>query len=138
MADSASGTNRLALIRNIAAITAAMEALAVAGFGIWMLLDLFQGQAKSVPAAATLIALFVAAGVWVGYLAFGLGQGKRWARSGAIFWQTCQLFLASQSFTGRGANPLIGVLLIVPSVLVLALMFSGPVLADSKRVLEED
>lgn len=128
---------RLALIRTIGAVILAIESLAVLGFGAWMLLDLFSGQAKSLPAALTLIALYLAAGTWVGYLAFGVRKGARWARSGAIFWQTCQLFLASQSFTGRGASPVIGIALILPSVLVLALMFSKPVLADSKRQLEE-
>ncbi len=128
---------RLALIRTIGAVILAIESLAVLGFGAWMLLDLFSGQAKSLPAALTLIALYLAAGTWVGYLAFGVRKGARWARSGAIFWQTCQLFLASQSFTGRGASPFIGIALILPSVLVLALMFSKPVLADSKRQLEE-
>lgn len=132
-ADSA----RLALLRNVAAVTLAIESLAVLGFGLWMLFDLFGGQAKSLPAALTLIALYLAAGSWVAYLAVGVRKGARWARSGAIFWQTCQLFLASQSFTGRGASVLIGVALIVPSVVVLALMFSKPVLADSKRQLEE-
>ena len=128
---------RLTQIRVIGALTIGLESVAVLGFGLWMLLDLFSGQAKSLPAALTLIALFLAAGAWVGYLAFGVRRGARWARSGAIFWQTCQLFLASQSFTGRGASPLIGIALILPSVLVLALMFSKPVLADSKRQLEE-
>jgi hypothetical protein len=130
-------STRLALIRNASAITLAIESLAVLGFGLWMLLDLFVGQAKSLPAALTLIVLYLAAGSWVAYLALGIRKGARWARSGAIFWQTCQLFLASQSFTGRGASPLIGFALIVPSVIVLALMFSKPVLADSKRQLEE-
>ena len=128
---------RLALIRTIGAVILAIESLSVLGFGAWMLLDLFSGQAKSLPAALTLIALYLAAGTWVGYLAFGVHKGARWARSGAIFWQTCQLFLASQSFTGRGASPVIGIALILPSVLVLALMFSKPVLADSKRQLED-
>lgn len=137
MQNPAQSETRLALIRTITAAILAIESLAVLGFGLWMLLDLFSGQAKSLPAALTLIALYLAAGSWVGYLAFGVRKGARWARSGAIFWQTCQLFLASQSFTGRGASPVIGIALIVPSVLVLALMFSKPVLADSKRQLEE-
>jgi hypothetical protein len=137
MQNPADSETRLALIRTIGAVILAIESLAVLGFGAWMLLDLFSGQAKSLPAALTLIALYLAAGAWVGYLAFGVRKGARWARSGAIFWQTCQLFLASQSFTGRGASPVIGIALILPSVLVLALMFSKPVLADSKRQLEE-
>ncbi len=137
MQNPSADSTRLALFRNMAAVTLAIESLAVLAFGLWMLLDLFVGQAKSVPAAITLIVLYLAAGSWVAYLAVNIRKGARWARSGAIFWQTCQLFLASQSFTGRGASPVIGVALIVPSVVVLALMFSKPVLADSKRQLEE-
>jgi hypothetical protein len=114
----------------------AIVVLAFAGFGLFT--DLLAGNAKSLPAAITEVVLYLAAGLWVAYIAVSLTRSKRWARSAAIFWQTCQLALASQSFTGRGASAFIGVGLILPSVVVLVLMFTKPVLqANKKEILGE-
>lgn len=134
MTQQKSESRSLGRIQFAAAIIVGLEALAVLVFAVFGLVtDLLPGNAISLPAAITMIALYFVAGVWVSYIAVSLTRSKRWARSGAIFWQTCQLALASQSFTGRGANALIGMALIVPSVAVLGLMFSKPVLAANKK-----
>lgn len=134
MTQHQSTSGSLGRIQFAAAIIVGLEALAVLAFAVFGLVtDILPGNAISLPAAITMIALYFAAGVWVSYIAVSLTRSKRWARSGAIFWQTCQLALASQSFTGRGANVLIGMALIVPSVAVLGLMFSKPVLAANKK-----
>jgi hypothetical protein len=134
MTESAQNSGSLRVIQSAAAIIVGIEALAVLAFAVFGLVtDLLPGNAKSLPAAVTMIVLYFAAGAWVSYIAYSLTKSKRWARSGAIFWQTCQLALASQSFTGRGASVVIGVALIVPSVAVLVLMFTKPVLAANKK-----
>lgn len=114
----------------------AIEALAVGLFALFLLWGLVSGQAHSVAGEALLVVLFAAAAGWVGYIAVALRRGARWARSAAIFWQTCQLFLASQSFTGRGANYAIGIALIASSVFVLGSIFSKAVLAESKKEID--
>ena len=107
------------------------------GLGVWLGLDIIGGLSRSLPAAISLAALVLAAGVWLLFVAKAIPTGKRWPRSAAIFWQTCQLAVASQSFTGRGANWVIGVALIVSSVAVLALLLSRPVLKASRAELEQ-
>jgi hypothetical protein len=124
------GGRRLQQIWNISAVIVAVEAVAVLAF---LVNALVLGQFRSVAADLTLVALFAASAVWVGYTAFRLRKGLRWARSSAIFWQTAQLFIASQSFTGRGGNLFIGAFLAVTGVAVLALMFSKPVLKHAKE-----
>ena len=119
-----------------AAIVVFAEAVAVGAFALYLLWGLVSGQARLVAAELTLVVLFAAAAAWVWYIGVSLRQGKRWARSAAIFWQTCQLFLASQSFTGRGANWVIGVLLIASSIWVLGNLFSRAVLRDSKDEID--
>jgi hypothetical protein len=114
------------------------EAVAVAAFAAFLLWGLISGQAHSIAAEASLVGLYAVAAAWVWYIAYSLPRGKRWARSAAVFWQTCQLFLASQSFTGRGANTIIGVALIVTSVAVLWLVLNPAVNADSKRAVEKE
>ena len=122
--------SKLKLIWNIASAIVGLEALAVL---LFLGNALFLGQFRSVAADLTLVALFVASALWVGYTAWRLRGGLRWARSSAIFWQTAQLFIASQSFTGRGGNLAIGAFLAVTSVVVLGLMFSRPVLKHAKE-----
>jgi len=68
----------------------------------------------------------------------GLYAGRRWARSGAIFWQLVQLTVAWGSFTGQFANAAIGFGLIVPSVAVIALLFTKPVFDSTQGELESD
>ena len=121
-----------------AAWVVAIEAMAVALFAFFLLYGLITGQARSLAGEALLVVLFGAAAGWVGYIAISLRRGKRWARSAAVFWQTCQLFLASQSFTGRGANYAIGIALIATSVFVLGSLFSKPVLAESKKEIDSE
>ncbi|MFM5905722.1 MAG: hypothetical protein ACKORF_06445, partial [Micrococcales bacterium] len=99
--------------------------------------DIIAGLSRSLPAAISLAALVLGAGVWLLFVARAIPTQKRWARSASIFWQTCQLAIASASFTGRGANFAIGITLVVISLAVLALLLSRPVLAASKAELEE-
>lgn len=124
---------KLAGILTRTALVVWLEAAAVAAFDVFLLWGLLSGQSKSIPAELTLVGLYGAAAVWLIFIGVGLREGKRWARSAAVFWQTCQLFIASLSFSGRGANPTIGILLIVASVFVLAHVFSAPVIRASKR-----
>jgi len=112
------------------------ESLAIALFAIYLLWGLLSGQAKEPAGELLLVVLFAAAAAWIFYVAISLRRGARWARSASVFWQTCQLFLASQSFTGRGANWGIGGFLVVSSVLVLILVFNKDVLAESRRDIE--
>jgi len=119
-----------------AAVVVFVEAAAVGAFALYLLWGLLSGQAKLAAAELTLVVLFAAAAVWVWYIGVSLRLGSRWARSAAIFWQTCQLFLASQSFTGRGANVVIGVLLIASSIWVLGNLFNRSVIRDSKDDVE--
>lgn len=106
----------------------AIEALALIGCTLWLLVEIILGQSRSIEAAGMLVALVAVAAIWVGLIALRIREGVRWARSSAVFWQTCQLAIAWGSFTGSNANAAIGIALIVPSVLVLALLFSKPVI----------
>jgi len=128
-----------ALNRNLAraAVVVWAEAAVVGAFALFLLWGLAAGSGERIAADLSLVALYGAAAAWLVYMGRALRQGKRWARSAAIFWQTCQLFLAAQSFTGRSASWLIGGYLVLSAALVLFWLFSKPVLADSKREIEE-
>ncbi len=112
------------------------ESLAVAVFLAIGIINIIGGHEKSLALSAALDALIAAFVVWGVLISKGLWQLKSWARSSSIFWQTAQLAIAYESFQGETANPAIGWALIIPSVAVLALMFTKPLASLLKRDLE--
>jgi hypothetical protein len=134
MANKATPEQTLKTIQLVAAAVILLEALVLVGFaGFGLFTDILAGQAKSLPAAIFEVALYAGAGTWLFFVFRGLQKSQRWSRNAAIFWQTCQLAVASQSFTGRGANAFIGVALVMSSVSVMALLLSKPVLAANRK-----
>lgn len=98
----------------------------------------FAGQVKSLPTMLALASLGLIVAIWLAYVVKALYEGRRWARSGAIFWQLVQLTIAWGSFTGQFANAAIGIGLIVPSVAVIALLFTKPVFAATQGEVPTD
>ncbi len=96
------------------------------------------GQVKSLPTMLALAALGLIVAIWLAYVFKALYEGRRWARSGAIFWQLVQLTIAWGSFTGQFANVAIGIGLIVPSVAVIALLFTKPVFDATQGEMPSD
>ncbi len=101
-------------------------------------LALVSGETKSLVTSVALFALVAAASAWVIYIGFGLRKGKRWARSGGVFWQLIQLAVASASFSGQFGSQAIGWGLIIPSVWVLILLFSKKVVAATLGNTDEE
>ena len=113
----------------LAAILLWAEGLFVGVLAVRLGLALVSGETKSLVTSVALFALVAAASAWVIYIGFGLRKGKRWARSGGVFWQLIQLAVASASFSGQFGSQAIGWGLILPSVWVLILLFSKKVVA---------
>lgn len=101
-------------------------------------LALVSGETKSLVTSVALFALVAAASAWVIFIGFGLRKGKRWARSGGVFWQLIQLAVASASFSGQFGSQAIGWGLILPSVWVLILLFSKKVVAATLGNTDEE
>jgi len=97
------------------------------GFGI------ISGQARALPTLIALTAFTLAAAAWVGYIARSLMAAKKFARTPAVIVQLFQLSVAYGSFTGQFANPTVGFVLSVPSVIVIVLLFTKPVSALLQR-----
>jgi len=96
------------------------------------------GEVKSLPTMLALTALGLILTVWLIFIFRALNAGRRWSRNAAIFWQLVQLTVAWGSFTGQFANPAIGVGLILPSVAVIALLFTKPVFAATQGEIPGD
>ena len=96
------------------------------------------GEVRSLPTMLALAALGLVLAVWLAFVVKSLASGRRWARNGAIFWQLVQLTVAWGSFTGKFANPLIGVGLILPSLTVIVLLFEKSVFAATQGEIPGD
>jgi hypothetical protein len=122
-------------LKVLVAITGA-ETIAVAVTLILGIIDILTGNEKSLALSAALDALIAGFVIWGALITKGLWQLKSWARSSSIFWQSAQLAIAWESFQGgETARPDIAWLLIIPSVVVLVLMFTNPLANLLKRNL---
>jgi hypothetical protein len=126
-----SGAARKAL--NLAAILVWAEAAVVGGFAAYLFWGLVSGQSKTVSGELILTLLYALGAGWLSYVAAKLRSGKRWARSAALFWQTCQAFIGVQSFIGVGANAFIGSVLCGFALITVALLFNRDVIASSRQ-----
>lgn len=109
------------------ALLVALEGIFVGALAARLGLALLSGDTRSLVTSIALFALVAAAAIWIVFVALNLFRGKRWARSAGVFWQLVQLAVASGSFSGQFGSQAIGWALILPSVLVLALLFSKKV-----------
>jgi hypothetical protein len=99
---------------------------------------LVSGETKSLVTSVALFALVATASAWVIYIGFALRKGKRWARSGGVFWQLVQVAIATGSFGGQFGSQAIGWGLILPSALGLGLLFSKKVVAATIGDVNEE
>ena len=115
-----------------------IEGSVLAYFAAQLLVGIFLGQSRSLATAVSLFAIVAGVSAAVLFFAYGLFQGKRWARSAALFWQLIQLSIAAGSFSGQFGSQAIGWSLIIPSVIVLVLLFTKPVVAATMRGLDPE
>lgn len=106
-----------------AGILVLIEAFVLLFFTALTVADAFSAEARSVGFLLSMAAVLLITAYWIAFAARGLALQRRWARSSSIVWQLLQLSIASASFTGQFANPTIGVVIALPSVVVLVLLF---------------
>ncbi|MEN9965230.1 MAG: hypothetical protein RJA60_227 [Actinomycetota bacterium] len=116
----------------------AVELLVLVGIVVAYVSATLAGDVRDLPTMLALVALGLGLATWVGFIIKSLIAGRRWARSGALFWQLIQLTVAWGSFTGEFANAAIGFGLILPSVTVIALLFTKPVFDATQEEIPND
>jgi len=101
---------------------------------LWLILELLTQQPTSFASALAILVLTVVAALWVSTITVGTLRGRSWIRAAAVTWQLVQIFIAVGCFQGFYARPDLGWALLVPSVLVLVLLFTRSVVqATSTR-----
>jgi hypothetical protein len=112
----------------------AAEALLLWALVVWLILELLTDQPTSYGSAVAILVLVIVAALWVTAITWGALRGRSWIRAAAVTWQLVQVFIAIGSFQGLYARPDLGWALLIPSVLVIVLIFTRSVVeATSTR-----
>lgn len=116
----------------------ALEALALWTFSAWWVLELLVATPNSVGASLALLALTVVAALWVSAITVGALRGRPWIRGAAVTWQLVQVMIAIGCFQGIYARPDVGWALLLPSIIVLVLVFNPRVVAATSHEPEPE
>ncbi|GAA2456488.1 MULTISPECIES: hypothetical protein [Agromyces] len=104
-----------------------LEALAVAGVLVWLVVDLLTLAPSSYATAVALIVLVAIGAVFTAAVAVASIRRAGWSRAGAIVWQVLQVSVAAGAFQGLFARPDIGWALLIPAIVVVVLMLAPSV-----------
>ena len=127
VAASTPGRRPRALVALVVLLAA--EALLLWSAVVWLILELLTDRPASFASAIAILLLVVIAAVWVSTIAVATFRARAWIRAAAVTWQLMQVFIAIGCFQGLYARPDLGWALLVPSVLVVILLFTRSVLA---------
>ncbi len=95
----------------------------------WLVLELVTATPTSLATALAILVLVLIAAAWVSAIAINSLRRRSWIRGAAVTWQLVQIAVAVGSFQGLYARPDLGWALLVPSLVVLALLFRPRVVA---------
>ncbi|HSO68228.1 MAG TPA: hypothetical protein VLQ67_01190 [Arachnia sp.] len=121
----------------LAAILYAEAALLWAAV-VWLILELLTATPTSLATALAILVLVLIAASWVTAIAVNSLRRRSWIRGAAVTWQLVQVAVAVGSFQGLYARPDLGWALLLPSIVVLALLFRPRVIAATTSARSED
>jgi len=98
---------------------------------VWLILELLTETPTSLASAVAILVLVLIAAIWVTAIAINSLRRRSWIRGAAVTWQLVQIAVAVGSFQGLYARPDLGWALLLPSVVVLVLLFQRPVIAET-------
>lgn len=113
-----------------------VESVALVGLAGYFVYGILTDQSIILSTMMALTGFTLATAVWVLFLARGLMNLKKSARTPAMFWQLCQLAIAYGSVTGPNPIYAVGAAIAAPSIAVIALLLSKPVSALLQREMD--
>ena len=105
---------------------------------LWLILELLTATPTSLATALAVLVLVLIAASWVTAIAVNSLRRRSWIRGAAVTWQLVQIAVAVGSFQGLYARPDLGWALLLPSVVVLVLLFQPRVIAETTSAHSED
>jgi hypothetical protein len=118
---------------NVLVLLLGAETALLWGVVIWLILELLTDQPTSFASAIAILLIALIAAAWVTTITVATLRGRSWIRAAAVTWQLVQVFIAIGCFQGLYARPDLGWALLVPSVLVVVLLFTRSVVEATSR-----
>jgi hypothetical protein len=107
----------------VAAALLALEAITLWGVVVWQVIELLTATPASYTSAIALLVIALIAAAWVSAIALNVLRHRSWIRAAAVTWQLLQVAVGIGLFQGVDANPVLALAIIIPSVVVIGLMF---------------
>jgi len=123
---SPSAKSTVPLLTVLALIVFAECALLVAAT-VFLVVELLVATPTSYATAIALTVLVAIGAIWVGVIAVNLLRRQAWTRGATVVWQILQIAVAIGMFQGAYARPDLGWVLLIPSIVVLVLLFTPSV-----------
>lgn len=117
----------------IVAVLLAGEALLLWATLVWLVFELITAIPTSMASAVAMLVLVLIAALWVSAIAFNTVRRRSWIRGAALTWQLVQIAVAIGCFQGIYARAELGWALLVPSIVVISLLFTPPVVAATRN-----
>jgi hypothetical protein len=114
------------------------EAALLWAAAVWLILELLTATPTSLASAVAILVLVIVTAAWVTVIAVNSLRRRSWIRGAAVTWQLVQIAVAVGCFQGLYARPDLGWALLVPSLVVLALLFTPRVLAATAPAARGD
>lgn len=108
----------------------ALETLALSGFAVLLIVELFIATPDSMASAVFLAAMVLAAAVTLGFITKGLSDGKTSARSASLTWQVLQGAIGLASGEGIFARYDLALVIGLPAVLAIGLILFNRAVRD--------
>lgn len=124
---------KVVLYLRLLSLILAVEALVMVGAVVVLLVDLMTQRPASISSAVALTVLVGLGAAWVVALFFASLRAKVWVRGGALIWQLIQFAIAVGTFQGETAQPLIGVLILIPTIAGILILLSKPITVALRR-----
>lgn len=105
----------------------AVEFLLVAGYAVFLVVELLVATPDSLGSAVALTALAVVCAVWLGAILVGMWRGRAWSRGGGVVWQILQFAVGVGALQGAFAQPVWGWPLTAAAIAGVLLLLSAPV-----------
>jgi hypothetical protein len=117
--------NRLPTRLLIAIIVVFLESALIWGLTFWSLFALFSGDYLNIASSLFLTGILFAMALWTFNIAIGLFRFKKWSHTAGIVLQLIFAAIATASFSGEFAQPVIGFALLVASITCFVALFGG-------------
>ncbi len=115
-----------------------LETAALAAGTIYLGIEIFIGDPSDLGSAVAYTVTALIFTVLVGVVAAAVLRGRPWVRGASIFIAILQLLLAYSILVSGQSDAFVGWILLVPSVALIVLVFTPPVLRATARPSRED